>query len=86
MGDVRHIREDGLDELEDLLVELRRLDGLREKKRGVFYRGSRAFLHFHEDPTGLYADVRLDAEFERFRVSEPVERADLVRRVAAALA
>ena len=65
--------------------ELRALDGLKEKSRGVFYRSSRAFLYFHEDPSGLYADVRLDADFERMRVTTKAERKRLlsVVRVAA---
>jgi hypothetical protein len=82
---VRHISAVGLDELDDLLLELRRVDGLKEKKRGVFYRGSRAFLHFHEDPSGLYADVRLDAEFERMRVTTKAERKRLLSAARAAV-
>ena len=82
---MRHVSAAGLDELEDLLLELRRVDGLTEKKRGVFYRGSRAFLHFHEDPTGLYADVRIDAEFERMRVKTTAERKRLLSAVRAAV-
>jgi hypothetical protein len=82
---VRHVSAAGLDELEDLLLELRRVDGLMEKKRGVFYRGSRAFLHFHEDPTGLYADVRVNAEFERMRVKTKAERKRLLSAVRAAV-
>ena len=82
---MRHVSAAGLDELDDLLLELRRVDGLKEKKRGVFYRGSRAFLHFHEDPTGLYADVRLDGtDFERVRVTTKAERRRLLSRVRAA--
>jgi hypothetical protein len=82
---VRHVTAAGLDELDDVLSELRGVDGLKEKSRGVFYRGSRAFLHFHEDPSGLYADVRLDADFERMRVTTKTERKRLlsVVRVAA---
>jgi hypothetical protein len=75
----------GLDDLEAVLSELRRVDGLIEKSRGVFYRGSRAFLHFHEDPSGTYADVRVDTEFERLRVTTKAERRRLlsvVRRAA----
>jgi hypothetical protein len=75
----------GLDDLEEVLSELRRVDGLTEKSRGVFYRGSRAFLHFHEDPSGTYADVRVDTEFERLRVTTKAERRRLlsvVRRAA----
>jgi hypothetical protein len=82
---VKRISPAALDELEHVLGELRRLDGLTEKKRGVFYRGSRAFLHFHEDPRGLFADVRVDTDFERFRVTTEAERRRLiaiVRRAA----
>jgi hypothetical protein len=82
---VRHARADALDELEPLLESLRGLPGLREKSRGVFYRGSTAFLHFHEDPTGIHADVTLDGTFERFRAQTQRERAALLRRVEAAL-
>jgi hypothetical protein len=75
---VKHAGEASLDRLEPLLVELRTVDGLVEKKRGVFYRQSAAFLHFHEDPSGLYADVRLDQDFDRFRVETDSERSELV--------
>jgi hypothetical protein len=68
---VKHATQTALDALEPLLVELRGLPGLVEKSRGVFYRKSKAFLHFHEDPKGLFADVR-DADgldFERIDVT-----------------
>ena len=84
---MRHARAEALDELADILDGLRAMPALKEKSRGTFYRSSRAFLHFHEDPTGLYADVRLSGDdFDRCRVSTPAERADLLRRVTAALA
>jgi len=83
---MRHITPERLDELEDLLAGLRGLEGLKEKKRGVFYRKSKAFLHFHEDPAGLFADVRLDGEiFERFGVTTKKERRELLARVRRAL-
>jgi hypothetical protein len=81
---VKHVSAQGLDELDDVMRQLRAVDGLTEKKRGVFYRGSRVFLHFHEDPSGLYADVRLDAEFERVRVTTKAERRRLMSLVRAA--
>jgi hypothetical protein len=59
--------QDDLDRVEALLVELRKLPELRERKRGYFSRGSRAFLHFHEDAGDLYVDVRLDGAFRRMR-------------------
>ena len=82
---MRHATAAALDELEPLLTRLRSLPGLVEKKRGIFYRRGRAFLHFHEDPTGLHADARLDVDFERFRVQTPEEQDALVGRIEAAL-
>lgn len=82
---MKHATPEALDRLETLLMELRRLGLLREKNRGVFYRGAQAFLHFHEDPAGLFADVRLEGRgFTRMRVSTPTEHKRLmsaVRRV-----
>ena len=37
----------------------------------------RVLLHFHEDPSGFYAD-RLDADFERMRVTTKAERKRLL--------
>jgi hypothetical protein len=77
---MKHAGDLALDQLEGLLAELRALPGLTEKKRGVFYRRARAFLHFHEDPKGLFADVR-DAEgrdFERIDVTDEPGRRQLV--------
>ena len=82
---MRHATSAALDQLEGLLEELRALPGLRETTRGVFHRRSRAFLHFHEDPSGLHADVRLADDFERFRVQTAEERQALVQRICAAV-
>jgi hypothetical protein len=78
---VRHATPEDLDRAETLLVELRKLPQLRERKRGYFSRGSRAFLHFHEDAGHLYVDVRFDSAFQRVRVTSPNEQADLLSRV-----
>jgi hypothetical protein len=71
---VRHARPEDLDRLAPLLEALRALPGIKEKARGVFYRGSKAFLHFHEDAGGLFADLRRDNDFERFPVTTAKER------------
>jgi hypothetical protein len=69
---MKHAGPQALDRLEPLLARIRDLPGLVEKARGTFYRKSRAFLHFHEDPKGLFADIRVDGEdFERIDVSDP---------------
>jgi len=82
---MRHARPDALDELEPMLTKLRELPGLTERRRGTFYRGSRAFLHFHEDPAGHHMDVRLDDDFERFRVQTKAEQRAALSRVRRAL-
>ena len=49
------------------------------------HRGAAAFLHFHEDPAGLFADVKVGGAFERHRVSTAVEQDDLLAVVRRAL-
>jgi hypothetical protein len=79
---VKHAGPAALTQLEQLLSELRRLPQLTEKSPGTFYVKSRAFLHFHEDPEGLFADVRLDDDFVRYRVTTRDEQQALVRMIA----
>ncbi len=81
---VRHARPEDLTALEPLLERLRGMTGLREKGPGTFYRGSRAFLHFHVDPAGLFADVRPASTWERLQVDTPAQQQVLVDLVAAA--
>ena len=80
---MRHATSDTLRKIEPLRAQLRSVPGLVEKKPGIFYRKSKAFLHFHEDPSGLHADVRFREEFERVRVESDSERQALLRRVRA---
>ena len=82
---VRHATQEDLDRLEPLLVELRKLPQLRERKRGSFSRADRALLHFHEDADDLYVDVRLDTKFQRMKVTSQTEQAYLLARVREAL-
>jgi len=83
---MRHARPEDLDRLEPLLARLRAFDGLKEKSRGSFYRGARAFLHFHEHDGGFFADVRLAEDFERVAATTAAERKALLAMVAKALA
>jgi hypothetical protein len=79
---MRHATDAALDELEDLLQGVRKQHpGLRERKRGAFYKGGQGWLHFHEDPAGLFADLKVDESFVRFRVSTKAERNALLRRM-----
>jgi hypothetical protein len=82
---MKHAGDEALDGLEELLVRIRELAGLKERKRGVFYRGSSAFLHFHEDPAGMFADVRTDSDWQRIPVNSRAEQRALVAKIRAAL-
>jgi hypothetical protein len=75
---MKHAGPDTLDELEPLLAEIRALALLTEKKRGTFYNKSIASLHFHEDATGIFADVKIDGDWQRYDVTKPAARKRLV--------
>jgi len=77
---MKHAETEALSQLEGLLAGLRSIETLKEKRPGVLYLRSRAFLHFHEDPTGLFVDIRLSGEdFTRLPVNTPNEREKVLR-------
>lgn len=79
---MKHAGTERLVELSPYLDQLRAIPELREKSLGVFYRKSRAFLHFHEDGANTFADVRLDgSEFERYPCSTESERNSLLKAI-----
>jgi hypothetical protein len=79
---MKHATSESLDRLEALLTAIRAHAALREKSRGVFYLRSRAALHFHEDPAGLFADLRLEGDWQRFPVNSFAEQARLMAELA----
>ncbi len=78
---MKHAGPATFERLTPLLAELRIVPGLVETRPGVFYRRGRAFLHFHDDPTGAHADVRVSDDFERHRVESPEEQRALLALV-----
>jgi hypothetical protein len=74
---MKHAGPAALDRLEPLLIELRKR-ALKEKSRGAFYRGSRAFLHFHEDGDSFFADIRLAGDFDRYPATTKTEQRKLL--------
>ena len=80
---MKHAGPAALARLTGLLAVLRTMESLNEKKPGIFYRKSRAGLHFHEDPIGLFADVRDQAgiDFDRFDVTDQANWPVLVETV-----
>ena len=79
---MKHAGADALDRLETVLDKIRAFAGVRERKRGAFYRGTSAFLHFHEDPAGLFADLKIGREFVRFPVNNQHQVEALLSRAA----
>ena len=79
---MRHAGAAALDRLDGLLQQVRdRHPQLKERKRGAFYRGGQGWLHFHEDPAGLFADLKIAGEWTRFAVDTAAERKALLRRL-----
>jgi hypothetical protein len=75
---MKHAGRGALEALGDLLVNLRARTGLVEKRPGIFYVKGRAFLHFHEDRAGFFADLRQGGDWQRLPVNSSDERAELL--------
>jgi hypothetical protein len=82
---VKHATGKALNKIDGLLEEVRKHAELKEKKPGIFYRKSSAFLHFHEDADGLFADLRVDGRFKRFGVNNDTELKKFKRALKNAL-
>jgi hypothetical protein len=74
---VKHAGPAAIKVLAPLLDDIRRdrIGGLTERKPGAFYRKGQAFLHFHEDPAGFFADLKIDGAWRRFPVNHSREKA-----------
>ncbi len=82
---MKHAGAAALHGLSDLLAQIRVKKGLRERSLGIFYRKSKPFLHFHEDPAGMFADLRMGTDFDRYRVNTKQERRVLLMAIDRAL-
>jgi hypothetical protein len=78
---MKHATRGALHRLSDLFIQIRTRKGLQERKPGIFYKKSKAFLHFHEDPAGMYADLSAVAEFERYPVNTKKQWEALLRAI-----
>lgn len=79
---MKHAGAATLTQLDPLLTDIRKRPLLREKSLGAFYCKSKAFLHFHEDVAGIFADVKLDfVEFTRLRATTEKEQRALLKKI-----
>jgi hypothetical protein len=67
---LKHASLQTLASLSKLLEDIRTRNGLIEKQPGVFYRKSRAFIHFHEDRAGLFMDIRDGKDWRRLPAAD----------------
>jgi hypothetical protein len=82
---MKHAGAGTLRQLEPLLKKLRSISVLVERKPGTFYLRSSAFLHFHEDRAGVFADIKLNgASFERMALRDEKDHASLFEQAISA--
>ena len=84
---MKHASESTLEGLSAFLDRLRSIDGLVEKRPGVFNRRSKSFLHFHEDASGIFVDIRvnIDDPFTRRPVTTRSQQSELITTIKRAL-
>jgi hypothetical protein len=78
---MRHAGSEALDRISGLVESLRALPMLKERRPGVFYLRSKAFVHFHEDGVDVFADVRAagETDFARLKVTGSSGQRQLLR-------
>jgi broad specificity phosphatase PhoE len=82
---MKHATKDGLVPFVHLLDKIRLEPRLKEWSFGIFYLDGKAFLQFHEDPRGLFADLRGPDDWERFPVGARQQQTQLLARISALL-
>lgn len=78
---MKHADAATFERIATLLDALRKIPQLRETRPGIFHLKSRAFLHFHDDPSGIFADVRLTDDFVRLPVTTRAQQTVLLKKV-----
>jgi hypothetical protein len=79
---MKHATAEDLIPIAGLLDKIRREKRIKERKSGIFYRRGKAFLHFHEDPRGLCADIRGPDDWERIAVTDRRGQALLLAKMS----
>ena len=82
---MRHATGSTLARLDRLLAAIRREQRVKERRAGIFYVKGQAFLHFHEDPAGIFADLKREGNWVRFAVNTKTEQQHLLQSVAKVL-
>ena len=75
------MKDSTLEVLAPLLSVLRSFLALEEVRPTAFHLDGRDFIHFHEEPPGLFADVRLSKGRVRMSVVTRSEQGELLERI-----
>jgi hypothetical protein len=68
-----HAQPETLDLIDDLLSAIRQRAWLTERKRGIFYRKSAGWLHFHGKAGAIVADLKVGRDWVRYPVDQRKE-------------
>jgi hypothetical protein len=79
------MKEATLEKLLPLLNFLRSYEVLEETGENKFLLGGRDFIHFHDDPDGLWADAKLSKGRIRVSVAGASEQGELMEMIASKL-
>lgn len=75
------MKQSAFDTLAPLLNALRSYSVLEEVRPAAFHLDGRDFIHFHDEPDGLFADVRLTRGRIHLPVATASEQAELLERI-----
>jgi hypothetical protein len=79
---MKHATAEDLLPISGLLDKIRREKRIKELTSGIFYWRGKAFLHFHVDPRGIFADLRGPDDWERLAVNDRPGQALLLARMS----
>lgn len=78
---MKHASPDTIQSISKYLNNIRNIQTLKEKKEGIFYKGTLAFIHFHEDNNKIFADLKINKEWQRFSVNNDNEWNDFFYKI-----
>jgi hypothetical protein len=82
---MKHATPETLKQIGSLLGGLRKLPNAVECRPGVFYVKGKAFLHFHEDPAGIFADIKIGNDWKRFAIKAARSRSQFLKLATSTL-
>ncbi len=79
---MKHATKATLARIEPLLKRIRNISALKEKKPGIYYFKSSAFLHFHEDGEQVFADIKFEPpNFKRLPATTSEQQDEVIRLI-----